>query len=172
MIHSIPVRSRFLSSVIIIMFLIAYVSLNNNNIVRTTHGLATGIRSGINRGSKNQIHVTKNRQQLPTILMRTNTNKTTLTIESVLRTARTNTITKNADTIMAQEEQQQQQAKRAKAAKAKLDSTASTSSTSTLSALATIYHQEMVDLEYEIFFLEEDIRHIVHERRVIQRSLL
>ena len=47
---------------------------------------------------------------------------------------------------------------------AKTDSTSS-------SALATLYRQEMIDLEYEIFFLEEDIMHIVHRRKEMQRCL-
>ena len=34
-----------------------------------------------------------------------------------------------------------------------------------------MYRQEMTDLEYEIFFLEEDIMHIVHERKEMQRCL-
>mmetsp|Transcript_39757 Transcript_39757/g.40246 ORF Transcript_39757/g.40246 Transcript_39757/m.40246 type:complete len:89 (+) Transcript_39757:231-497(+) len=29
------------------------------------------------------------------------------------------------------------------------------------------FRQEMIDLEYEIFFLEEDIMHIVHEKKEI-----
>merc|ERR1719491_2931115 len=32
-----------------------------------------------------------------------------------------------------------------------------------------LYRQEMIDLEYEIFFLEEDIRHIIHAKKEIMQ---
>ena len=51
---------------------------------------------------------------------------------------------------------------------AKADSTSTTSNT-----LAKLYRQEMIDLEHAIFFLEEDILHIVHKRKeIIHRFFL
>ena len=34
-----------------------------------------------------------------------------------------------------------------------------------LTTLATVYRQEMIDLEYEIFFLEEDLMHLSHQKK-------
>jgi len=68
--------------------------------------------------------------------------------ETIITITKTN---KNINSNTASTKQQQHQAK-------------------TDSTLATLYRQEMIDLEYEIFFLEEDIMHIVHERKELMQQ--